>query len=77
MPLTAIIYVSNQCLVHFLFKHVRLISMTVVEPKISDVVVKNITFFLVQPPERRSPKISGAGARETPFQGLFSPPVID
>ena len=48
--------------------------MTLVEPKISDVVVKNITFFLVQPPERRSPKISGAGARETPFQGLFSPP---
>ena len=51
--------------------------MTVVEPKISDVVVKNVTFFLVQPPKQRSPKISGAGAKETPFQSLFSPPVID
>ena len=51
--------------------------MTVVEPKISDVVVKNVTFFLVQPPKRRSPKISDTGARNASFQGLFPPPVID
>ena len=64
MPLAAILHVSNECLVHFLFKHVRLISMTVAEPKISDVVVKNVIFFLVQPPKRRSPKISDTGARK-------------
>ena len=51
--------------------------MTVAEPKISDVVVKNVTFFLVQPPKRRSSKISDTGARNASFQGLFQRPVID
>ena len=51
--------------------------MTIAEPKISDVVVEKVTFFLVQPHKRRCPKVSDTGARNAPFQELFPPAVID
>ena len=51
--------------------------MTIAEPKISDVVVEKVTFFLVQPHKRRCPKVSDTGARNALYQGLFPPAVID
>ena len=51
--------------------------MTRAKPKISDIVVEKVTFFLVQPHKRRCPKVSDTGARNAPFQELFPRPVID
>ena len=53
------------------------IFITIAEPKISNVVVEKVTFFLVQPHKRRCPKVSDTRARNAPFQGLFPPAVID
>ena len=51
--------------------------MTIAEPKISDVVVEKVTFFLVQLHKRRCPKFFDTGAMNAPSQELFPPAVID
>ena len=51
--------------------------MTIAEPKISDVVVEKVTFFLVQRHKRRCPTFFDTGAMNAPFQELFLPAVID